>query len=89
MSYGDWRWTEPDYAAIDDMVELWWDPDARGRDEAGDEGEGMYRYVDGGRRYLPGEHPTSDPKAFTREGTVTVYSEPPPPDRSPDYPHRD
>ncbi len=49
----------------------------------------MYRYVDGGRRYLPGEHPTSDPKAFTREGTVTVYSEPPPPDRSPDYPHRD
>ena len=82
-------WPFDDYLANDDATEVWWDTTATGPDEVGQQGIGMYRYVDGGRRYLPGEHPATDPKAFDRDGTVTMYSQPPPADRSPDYPHKD
>jgi hypothetical protein len=82
-------WPFDDYLANDDATEVWWDPTTAGEDEIGQQGVGMYRYVDGGRRYLPGEHPTGDPKAFDRNGTVTMYQERPPADRPPDYPHRD
>ena len=85
VSYGEWRWTEPDYAAIDDMVELWWDPEARGPDEAGDEGEGMYRYTDGARRSLANEW-TDEQRVFDREGSVTVIEELPEDEVPPDYP---
>ena len=47
----------------------------------------MYRYVDGGIRYLPGEHPRSDPKAFVTAGTVTIYETHPPGEAAPTYPH--
>jgi len=82
-------WPFDDYLANDDATEVWWDPTTAGEDEIGQQGVGMYRYVDGGRRYLPGEHPSDDPKAFDRNGTVTMYQERPPADRPPDYPHRD
>jgi hypothetical protein len=85
VSYGDWRWTEPDYAAIDDMVELWWDPEARGPDEAGEEGEGMYRYTDGARRSLADEW-TDEQRVFEREGSVTIIEELPEDEVPPDYP---
>jgi hypothetical protein len=45
---------------------------------------GMMRYVDGGKRYLPGEWPTDPMPWFEEEGTVTVYTEVP--DPPPDYP---
>jgi hypothetical protein len=48
----------------------------------------MYRYVAGGRRWLPGRQPTADTAAFDPAGSVTVYDEPPPSDRPPSYPHR-
>lgn len=85
VSYGDWRWTEPDYAAIDDMVELWWDPDARGTDEAGEEGRGMYRYVEGARRFLADEWP-DQLRVFDREGSITIIEELPDDEVPPDYP---
>lgn len=81
-------WPGDDHGAGDDIAELWWDATAPGPDEAGAQGVGMYRYVDGGRRHLPGRQPPSDTGAFTRSGTVTVYGEPPPSDRPPSYPHR-
>jgi hypothetical protein len=81
-------WSFDDYLANDDATEVWWDGTATGEDEVGNSGLGMYRYVDGGRRYLPGQHPTTDPLAFVRDGTVTVYSEPPPSDRPPSYEHK-
>lgn len=80
-------WPGDDRGAGDDVAELWWDATAAGPDEAGGQGVGMYRYVDGGRRHLPGRHPTTETGAFTRSGTVTVYNEPPPSDRPPSYPH--
>jgi hypothetical protein len=85
VSYGEQRWSEPDYAGIDDMVELWWDADARGPDEAGEEGEGMYRYVDGARRFLADEWP-DDLRVFDEEDSVTVIERPPPDEVPPDYP---
>jgi hypothetical protein len=81
---GIWPW--PDYIAFDDVTEVWWDPGANGEDELGNPGVGLYRYVDGGRRYLPGQHPASPPKAFDQAGTVTIYDTPPESDRWPEYP---
>ncbi|MEA3055430.1 MAG: hypothetical protein QOD30_862, partial [Actinomycetota bacterium] len=86
-SYGNHGiWPFVDYTNLDDVTEIWWDPQASGQDEVGNQGVGMYRYVDGGVRYLPGKHPTTDPKAFDPAGTVTVYDKPPPGEESPDYP---
>jgi hypothetical protein len=81
-------WSFDDYLANDDATEVWWDGTASGEDEVGNSGLGLYRYVDGGRRYLPGQHPTTDPFVFARERTVTIYDEPPPSDRPPSYEHK-
>jgi hypothetical protein len=81
-------WPGDDYGAGDDVTELWWDATTAGPDEAGGQGVGVYRYVDGGRRYLPGQQPAAETGAFNRTGTVTVYNEPPPSDRPPGYPHK-
>lgn len=88
VSYGEQRWPDPDYAGIDDMVELWWDPDTSGLDEAGEEGPGMYRYVDGARRRLPGEW-DDQVRVFDPDGSVTVVDELPEAERPPEYPPPD
>ena len=82
-------WAGDDHGAADDVTELWWDATAAGPDEAGGQGVGMYRYVGGGRRYLPGQQPATETAAFAADGSVTVYDEPPASDRPPSYPHRD
>jgi hypothetical protein len=82
-------WPGDDFGAGDDVTELWWDATTTGPDETGGQGVGMYRYVDGGKRYLPGRQPADETGAFDKGGTVTVYDEPPPSDRAPSYPHRD
>lgn len=56
QSFGDHDlWPYDDYNGTDDVTEVWWDPDATGPDEIRNEGRGMWRYVDGGKRYLPGQ----------------------------------
>ncbi|HEX5615914.1 MAG TPA: ABC transporter substrate-binding protein, partial [Acidimicrobiia bacterium] len=78
VSYGDHGiWDGEDPNGLDDATIVWWDPDAVGEDETGAEGPGMYRLVDGGRRYLPGEWPTDPLPLFDEEGTVTVYDSTP------------
>ena len=67
------------------MVELWWDPEATGPDETGEDGSGMYRYVDGGKRYLPDEY-TSELNVFDEEGSLTRITDPPEAEVPPDYP---
>lgn len=89
VSYGQkglWPWD--DYLAADDATEIWWDNTARGRDEIGNDGVGMYQYVDGGIRFLPGKWPTAETKAFVREGAITIYATTPKSDRWPDYEHK-
>ncbi|MCU1497372.1 MAG: hypothetical protein JWM47_1325 [Acidimicrobiales bacterium] len=87
LSFGDHGFHEaPDYLAVDDMQEIWWDAEAEGLDEQGVEGKGMLRYADGGQRYLPGEMPKLDAHAFVEEGSVLMYDEPPAGEVPPRYP---
>lgn len=86
VSFGDKLWPFRDYTAADDVTELWWDPSARGEDEIGNDGVGMYRYVDGGKRYMPGQWPSTVPKVFDPEGTVTVHGSYPAGEEPPSYP---
>ena len=89
ISFGaEGRWPahmEPDHFGVDDVAEVWWSPGQVGRDELDREGEGMYMFVDGGRRYLLGEMPDTDPAAFVLEGAVAVYEEPPEAEAAPWY----
>ena len=48
---------KPDYLAVDDMAEIWWDPKAKGPDEQGKDGVGLVTFANGGRRYIPGKMP--------------------------------
>ena len=87
LSWGDKGfWPYDDYQGIDDATELWWDPTATGPDEIQRNGTGMYRYVDGGKRYLPGQWPDTDPKLFVMDGSVDIYRTPPPGEAAPTYP---
>ncbi|MBA3280626.1 MAG: hypothetical protein H0U29_00175 [Acidimicrobiia bacterium] len=87
ISFGEHGFHEkPDYLAVDDMTEIWWDAEATGQDEQGKQGTGMMRYSDAGRRYLPGEMPKEAPRAFEKEGSVMIYKEPPADEAPPSYP---
>jgi hypothetical protein len=66
-------WPYADYAGIDDFAEIWWDPTARGTDELGADGTGMWAFADAGRRYTPGAWPTGPPLAFVPAGAKTVF----------------
>ena len=89
ITFGDHGlWDEPDYNGIDDFTEIWWDPAATGDDELRKPGTGMYRFVDGGKRYLPGDWPT-ELKVFQEAGTVTIYTELPAAEQPPDVPPPD
>ncbi len=85
LSYGTRLWPTADYTAVDDVTFLYWDPTARGGDENGNQGVGLYRYLNGGQRYLPADYPASVP-FFQPAGTVTLYEDYPQGERPPDYP---
>jgi hypothetical protein len=81
-------WPDTDWGGSDDAAIIWFDPEATGEDEVGNEGVGLYRYANGGERYTLGEFPDSIEEAglFDNESSVTVYDEVPPEDQTPDYP---
>lgn len=86
LSFGEQiDWGYPDYNGSDDMTEIWWDPEATGEDEIGRDGTGMWRYVDGGARYLPGAW-TEELRVFDPEGSETILDAPPEGETVPDYP---
>lgn len=87
LSYGEKGiWPYPDFVGIDDATLIWWDPEATGPDEINRQGTGMWRFVHGGRRYLPGEWPEETPPLFVDEGSVVMYTELPPEEAVPMYP---
>ena len=81
-------WPDLDWGGTDDVALIWFDPEATGEDEVGNEGTGMYRYAKGGQRYTIGNLPTSIEEAglFDVDASVTVYDEVPDEDTTPDYP---
>ena len=86
LSYGDkGYWPEPDYLGVDDATAIWWDPTVSGPDEIRKDGVGMYQFVDGGQRYLPGQWPSAD-KMFDPTGAVALYDSPPPGEAPGTYP---
>lgn len=87
ITYGDkGYWDYPDYNGGDDVTEIWWDPEAEGPDEIRKQGKGLWRFVDGGKRYLPGKWTDDDTKVFDPEGTTTILDEPPADETPKDYP---
>ena len=79
-------WPVTDYQGVDDATEIWWNPSVAGPDELNHPGQGLYEYVDGGKRYLPGGWPHTAPDVFTTQGAVTIYKTIPPSERVPNYP---
>jgi hypothetical protein len=87
ITYGNHGiWPQTDYLGIDDATEIWWNPNAHGPDELNHQGKGMYEYVQGGKRYLPGHWPHVAPDVFTAKGAVTIYETIPPAERVKNYP---
>lgn len=86
LSWGETPfWPYLDHHGIDDATLVFWDPDESGPDEIRREGQGMWRFVDGGRRYLPGTWPSSS-GLFDRTTSVAMFDEPPAEEAPPDYP---
>jgi hypothetical protein len=71
------------YTAFDDGIEIWSDPDAVSPQGS----EGMYRYVDGEERFLPGDW-VGAAEVFDRSNSITIYDERPEQDVAPRYPRR-
>jgi hypothetical protein len=87
ISFGDKDiWPYTDYNGVDDATEIWWDPDEQGPDEIDRDGTGMWRYVDGGKRYLYGEWTDDESKVFQEEGSIAILEDPPEDEQPPDYP---
>jgi hypothetical protein len=78
-TYGDHGfWSGNDPNGLDNAGLLWWNPNARGEDETGVVGNGMYELVDGGTRYPGGNWPDTPAKLFDTTGAVTIYNDLPP-----------
>ena len=88
ISWGDALWPWDDYNMYDDASLIWWDGTASGPDETGHAGTGMFRYMNGGKRYLYGQLPKANMPWFNAANTVTVFSALPAPDVPPSYPYK-
>ncbi len=64
-----------DFGGSDDTALAWWDPNAVGEDETGAPGKGLWRYVNNGAHFLPGEIPTAPIAFFDKANTVTYFSD--------------
>ena len=79
ISFGTRLWPQPDYTALDDQAEVWWDPNATGVDELGSDGKGMWQWVNGGARVLPGHWPKTEPDVFDPSNAISLLDTPAPP----------
>jgi hypothetical protein len=86
ISYGNQVFTDPDYQGYDDVVEIWWDPDAVGLDERGQQGTGMMQYANFGRRYVPGQMTTDELGVFDRDTSIVGFDGIPADELSKQYP---
>ncbi|MDQ1467809.1 MAG: hypothetical protein QOH10_2224 [Actinomycetota bacterium] len=79
-------WPGVDFGGLDNFNLIWWDPTTKGPDETGNNGTGMYRYVDNARRFLPGHYPSSPIKFFDPTNTITRFTSTPPELQPKQYP---
>ncbi|MBA3303748.1 MAG: ABC transporter substrate-binding protein [Acidimicrobiia bacterium] len=85
VNYGEELGEEGIYAGIEDLVEVWWDAEGEGPDESGDDGVGVYRYVNGARRSLAEEW-NEEVRVFDPTGAVIGVEDLPEDEVPPDYP---
>ncbi len=87
LSWGDHGiWPTTDYFGADDATVIWWNPEASGIDEVGNQGIGMWEFAEAGKRYLPTEWPNTPPKLFDAETSVTAFATFPKGQGPPSYP---
>ncbi|CAN5625852.1 hypothetical protein BH24ACT4_BH24ACT4_23040 [soil metagenome] len=88
ISFGNHGYFEdPDYLATDDATEIWWDAEATGPDEQDkSDAPGMWRYGNGGERFLPGRMQSGPPVAHDPATSPALFTETPPEDQYPEYP---
>ncbi len=79
-------WKGVDLTGGDDATVIWWDPTASGADEVGRTGKGLYRYADGGKRYLPGQWPSTPIRLFDPATSSAVLTRLPGGSQPPSYP---
>jgi hypothetical protein len=79
-------WPNTDYFGADDATVIWWNPDAKGIDEVGNAGTGMWEFADRGKRYLPAQWPAHAPALFDASTSVTSFDAFPPGQGPPSYP---
>lgn len=79
-------WPFLDNYGSDDATLLWWNPDAVGEDNIGNEGVGQYEYVDGGTRYTLDGWPDKKLPLFDESESITIYEALPKVDQPPEYP---
>ncbi|MBK5287092.1 MAG: hypothetical protein JJE46_01365 [Acidimicrobiia bacterium] len=79
-------WPGVDWGGSDDTGLLWWNPKARGENEIGNVGDGLYEFTANGKRWTLADMPTTDPGLFKASGSVTIFTEAPKADQTPDYP---
>jgi hypothetical protein len=79
-------WPGTDYGGLDNFNLIWYDPTAVAFDETGNKGTGSYRFVDNGRRFLPGHWPTTPIKLFDPANTITQFTSVPAELRPKQYP---
>jgi len=93
LSYGSqgvWGDDVVDYGGSEDAAVVWWDPDAEGTDETGQQGRGLYRYANGGERYTIGNFPdTAEDAGLFDEANSLTIAEDLPPEAVFDYPSPD
>lgn len=79
-------WPDTDYFGADDAALIWWNPDAKGTDELGNAGTGMWEFAQLGKRYLPEDWPEQAPELFEPATSVTEFTKFPPGQGPPPYP---
>ena len=79
-------WPTTDYFGADDATVIWWNPNATGIDELGNQGAGLWEFADGGKRYLPTDWTNHAPKLFDPSTSVTRFDHFPAGEGPPSYP---
>jgi hypothetical protein len=79
-------WPTTDYFGADDATLIWWNPDAKGVDELGNDGTGLWEFAERGKRYLPDDWPRTAPPVFETRNSVTSFDTFPPGQGPPSYP---
>ena len=79
-------WPGVDWGGGDDTGLIWWNPKARGENELGVVGDGLYEYTKMGKRWTLAGIPATDPGFFNESGSITIFTTVPKTFQSPNYP---